>query len=116
MALPAGTEHRQKAIIHFTEHQGKTALIPCLSVPLREKHQLTGQDLKAVASNGLTQMGSCFYSNDSTAGRTTSLLGSQPPGGCHVVPGPRMGQPTMWGEGDGAPGRRVTTRGAQLYL
>lgn len=27
-------------------------------------------------------MGSCFYSNDSTAGRTTSLLGSQPRVGC----------------------------------
>lgn len=35
-----------------------------------------------MASNGLTRMGSCFYSNDRTAGRTTSLLGSQPRVGC----------------------------------
>lgn len=48
MALPAGTEHRQKAIIQLTEHQGKTALIlghPC-GYLLREKHQPIGQDLE----------------------------------------------------------------------
>lgn len=64
-------------------------------------------------------MGSCFYSNDSTAGRTTSLLGWAASSG--VVPGAQDGAAcTRLGEereeGDGAPGRRVTTQGAQLYL
>ena len=69
-----------------------------------------------MASNGLTRMGSCFYSNDSTTGRTTSLLGWAASSG--VVPGAQDGAAcTRLGEeGDGAPGRRVMKWGAQLYL
>lgn len=87
---------------------------------LREKHQPIGQDLKAaVASNGLTQMGSCFYSNDSTAGsdHAFSSWGHSLGWAASRVLGPRMGQPVP------SVGRRGmelpaggSRRGAQLYL